>query len=229
LGDSGDGVLAMMKGDKTFVIGDIHGRLGMLENLMAKIPWRPEKDALIFLGDYVDRGPDPRGVVDYILSLIRNYSRISCVLGNHEGMLLDYMAGVNQKLYLTNGGGGTLKAYGGGKGPLSTRSLPEMPSDHMMFYLSLKSFVDIEGYYLVHAGFRPGVPMALQEKFDMMWIREPFISSTYDFGKKVIFGHTPSLEPLVMKNKIGLDTGAAYGKRLCCIELPAEKFYFAAG
>jgi len=216
-----------MNGEKTFVIGDIHGQLGMLENLMAKIPWRPEKDALVFLGDYIDRGPDSRGVVDYILSLTRNYSRIGCVLGNHEGMLLDYLAGVDKKLYLANGGGPTLRAYKRHKGLLSTLFLREMPNDHMAFYNSLKPYVEIENYYLIHAGFTPGVPMALQTKTDMMWIREPFISSTYDFGKKVVFGHTPFLDPLVMKNKIGIDTGAAYGRRLCCLELPAEKFYFS--
>jgi len=217
----------MMKGEKTFVIGDIHGRLGMLENLMDKIPWQPEKDALVFLGDYIDRGPDSRGVVDYILSLTRNYPRISCVLGNHEGMLLNYLAGVDKKLYLANGGGPTLKAYKRGKGLLSTLFLREIPSDHMVFYNSLKPYVEIEDYYLVHAGFMPGVPMAQQARFDMMWIREPFISSTYDFGKKIVFGHTPFIEPRIMKNKIGIDTGAAYGRRLCCLELPAEEFYFS--
>jgi len=217
----------MMNGNKTFVIGDIHGQLGMLENLMAKISWRPDKDALVFLGDYIDRGPDSRGVVDYILSLSRNCSRISCVLGNHEGMLLDYLAGVDKKLYLANGGGPTLKAYKRGKDLLSTLFLHEMPNDHIVFYNSLKPYVEIEDYYLIHAGFMPGVPISLQTRFDMMWIREPFISSTYDFGKKIVFGHTSFLEPLVMKNKIGIDTGAAYGRRLCCLELPAEKFYFS--
>ena len=107
-----------MSGNKTFVIGDIHGQLGMLENLMAKIPWRPEKDALVFLGDYIDRGPDSRGVVDYILSLTENYSRISCVLGNHEGMLLDYLAGVNKDLYLSNGGGPHPESIQTRQGPL---------------------------------------------------------------------------------------------------------------
>jgi diadenosine tetraphosphatase ApaH/serine/threonine PP2A family protein phosphatase len=217
----------MMKGHKTFVIGDIHGQLGMLKNLMEKIPWRPNKDALVFLGDYVDRGPDSRGVVDYILSLSRNYSLIRCVLGNHEGMLLDYLEGVNKDLYLANGGLSTLMAYKGEGGGGSVLDLNEIVSDHKAFYDSLKLYFEIEGYYLVHAGFRPGVPMALQTKTDMMWIREPFISSTFDFGKKIVFGHTPFHEPFVMKNKIGIDTGAAYGRRLCCLELPAEKFCFA--
>ena len=217
----------VMTGHKTFVIGDIHGQLGMLENLMAKIPWRPDKDALVFLGDYVDRGPDSRGVVDYVLSLTRKYSRIGCVLGNHEGMLMDYLKGAHRELYLANGGLSTLKTYEREKYPGAALGEIEIPREHQAFYESLKSYVELEGYYLVHAGFSPNVPIPLQSKMDMMWIREPFLSSTYDFKKKVVFGHTPSLEPRIMKNKIGIDTGAAYGRRLCCLELPSERFYFA--
>lgn len=218
----------MMGAKKTFVIGDIHGQLGMLENLMAKIPWRPGKDALVFLGDYVDRGPDSKGVVDYLLSLTANYSKISCILGNHEGMLLDYLAGVNRELYLFNGGGSTLRTYQRHGNHLSTRPRDvEIPEDHIMFYNSLQLLVELDGYYLIHAGFRPGIPVAMQARTDMLWIREPFISSNHDFGKKVVFGHTPFEEPLIMKNKIGIDTGAAYGRRLCCLELPSQRFYFA--
>ena len=217
-----------MEKDKTFVIGDIHGRLGMLTRLMDKIPWRPGRDGLIFLGDYVDRGPDSRGVVDYILSLTRNYAGVRCILGNHEDMLLDYISGVNQNLYLANGGLATLRAYNTGKCPETAFPLlAHEGHDHMAFYASFKPFIELEHHYLVHAGFRPGIPIAHQTKTDMIWIREPFISSTFDFGKKVVFGHTPFLEPLVMPNKIGLDTGAAHGRRLCCMELPAEKFYFS--
>ena len=215
-----------MKQSKTFVIGDIHGRLGMLTRLMDKIPWRPGRDALIFLGDYVDRGPNSREVVDYILSLTRNYVRISCIMGNHEDMLLDYLWGVNRNLYLANGGLTTLKAYRSEQNPGTPLFVGDIPRDHMAFYTSLKPFIELEHYYLVHAGFRPGIPMARQSRTDMMWIREPFISSTFDFGKKVVFGHTSFPEPLVMANKIGVDTGAAYGKRLTCLELPAEIFYF---
>ena len=213
---------------KAFIIGDIHGQLGMLENLMGKIPWRPDKDALYFLGDYVDRGPDSRGVVDYVLSLTQTHSRIGCVLGNHEAMLLNYLAGVDKTLYLANGGGATLRTYLAPGDRFSSLAEIEMPSDHKAFYDSLKPYYELDAYYLIHAGFRPGVPIPLQTETDMIWIREPFISSSYDFGKKVVFGHTPFWEPFVMENKIGIDTGAAYGRRLCCLELPAEKFYFAS-
>lgn len=215
--------------NKTFVIGDIHGQLGMLKKLMAKIPWRPNKDALVFLGDYVDRGPDSRGVVEYLLRLKAAYSKIVCILGNHEKMLLDYLSGTHMELYIANGGGATLKAYKQDPYGLNPLEREQMPDDHMAFYGSLELYLEIEDYYLVHAGLRPGVPVERQTVMDMTWIREPFISSTHDFGKKVIFSHTPFEEPFIMKNKIGIDTGAAYGMRLCCLELPAEKFYFAGG
>ena len=219
----------MTNDEKIFVIGDIHGQLRMLENLMARIPWRPEKDTLVFLGDYVDRGPNPRGVIDYLISLTAEYSKITCVLGNHEGMLLDYLDGINKELYLANGGGSTLRAYERRRAFLGNLFIDEdIPDAHTAFYKSLKPYAETDGYYMIHAGFRPGIPLAGQSTTDMLWIREPFISSTHDFGKRVVFGHTPFQEPLVMDNKIGIDTGAAYGMRLCCLELPTEKFYFAS-
>ena len=79
---------------------------------------------------------------------------------------------------------------------------------------------------MVHAGFRPGVPLDDQTIEDLTWIRDPFLRSEYDFGKRVIFGHTPFPEPLLMGNKIGLDTGAVYGNKLTCLELPAFKFHY---
>ncbi|MDY6974340.1 MAG: hypothetical protein SV775_18800 [Thermodesulfobacteriota bacterium] len=100
-----------------------------------------------------------------------------------------------------------------------------VPQDHMSFYRSLNPYIELQDYYLVHAGFRPGVPANKQSQEDMIWIRESFIDSDYDFGKKVIFGHTPFYEPLIMANKIGLDTGAVYGNRLTCLELPAFRFH----
>ena len=216
----------MTQARKIFIIGDIHGQLGMLETLMNTIAWRPGRDELIFLGDYVDRGPNSKGVLDYLVSLRRNCPFVRFALGNHEDMLRDYISGINQDLYLVNGGRSTLQNYGLYQHNTAALS-SHFPRDHMEFLFSLELYIELEHYFLVHAGFRPGIPVFEQSKFDMTWIREPFISSLYDFGKKVIFGHTSFPQPLVMRNKIGLDTGAAYGRRLCCLELPEEKFHFA--
>lgn len=211
-----------MEKKKIFIIGDIHGCLDALKRLMDKIPWRPDRDRLIFLGDFIDRGKNSKDVVDYVLALHRCSSQIDCLIGNHEVLFLDYMDGNDRGLYFLNGGWSTLESYRAEK-PEGKGSL--IPSDHMSFYRSLKTYLELEDYYVVHAGFRPGVEIEKQLLEDMTWIREPFIYSDYDFGKRVIFGHTPFHEPLVLKNKIGLDTGAVYGNRLTCLELPDLRFY----
>jgi len=214
-----------MEKEKTFVVGDIHGCLDMLKRLLDTLPWRPGRDRLVFVGDYIDRGPRSKAVVDCILDLIRMDSQVSCLMGNHEAMLLDYLSGIRQDLYIANRGMTTLRSYlaekTAGEGPL-------VPPDHMAFYRSLRPLMELEAYYVVHAGFRPGIAVKSQDPEDMIWIREPFISSDYDFGKKVVFGHTPFTRPLTTENKIGIDTGAVFGNRLTCIELPEERFYSVA-
>jgi len=207
---------------KTFVVGDIHGCLHLLNRLLDAIPWRPGQDRLVFVGDYIDRGPRSKGVIDRILGLIRKDPGVSCLLGNHEAMLLDYLEGIDPELYLANRGMTTLRDY---RGEMPTGRGPLIPPEHMAFYRSLRPYMELEGYYVVHAGFRPGIAVEGQSLDDMLWIREPFISSDYNFGKKVIFGHTPFARPLREVTKIGIDTGAVFGNRLTCIELPEERFY----
>ena len=215
-----------MDSGRTLIIGDIHGCLDMLKRLMDTIAWQPEKDRLIFIGDFIDRGKDPKGVVDYVLSLSRCSPHVQCLTGNHEAMFMDYLSGKDRELFLVNGGGFTLKSYLTGK---SGEEGSLIPQDHISFYQSLKSYIKLQDYYVVHAGFRPGVGIEDQEFEDMVWIRGPFIYSDYDFGKKVIFGHTPFPEPLIMDNKIGVDTGAVYGGKLTCLELPEERLYSVGG
>jgi serine/threonine protein phosphatase 1 len=211
--------------DKIFVIGDIHGCLEMLNNLVNKIPWRHDRDLLIFLGDYIDRGQKSKEVVDYIIALKRYSQYVKCLLGNHDAMFLNYLYNKKPNEYILNGGGSTLKNYGI-ENPGTGDS--QVPPDHIDFFNSLKSYIELDDYYVVHAGFRPGIEISEQKLEDMLWIRETFIASYYDFGKKVIFGHTPFREPLVMENKIGLDTSAVFGNRLTCLELPEERFYSVA-
>lgn len=210
-----------MNNERTFIIGDVHGCLDMLKRMMEKIRWQPESDHLIFLGDYIDRGEDPKGVVDYILSLLKCSSRIECLMGNHEAIFLDYLSGRDKRLFLINGGYNTLQSYDSKREGANNL----IPKDHLAFYESLKTYCELENYYVVHAGFKPGIPIPEQDPEDMVWIREPFIFSSHDFGKRVVFGHTPFSEPLVFPNKIGLDTGAVYGNKLTCLELPEFVFH----
>ena len=211
-----------MEGERIFIIGDIHGCLGLLKRLMDKIDWRPEKDRLIFLGDYIDRGEDPKGVVDFIIELLKISPLVQCLMGNHEGVFLDFLEDGDINLLLLNGGATTLRSY---QMDNKREGQPLIPPDHREFFKRIQPLIELEYFYVVHAGFRPGVEVHQQSLNDQLWIRESFIYSEYDFGKRVIFGHTPFAEPLVMKNKIGLDTGAVYGNKLTGLEIPSMKFH----
>ncbi len=212
-----------MNDEKIFIIGDIHGCLYILKRLINKIPWRSDKDKLIFVGDYIDRGENPKGVVDFILELKSYSNKIECLMGNHESMLLDYIRGKNRDLYLVNGGTTTLASYRAAK---KSDQAPLIPEAHISFFEGLKSYIELDNYYIVHAGFKPGIPVKKQSLEDMLWIRYKFIDSDYDFGKRVIFGHTPFKDPFIRPTKIGIDTGAVYGNKLTCLQLPEVKFYF---
>jgi len=211
-----------MDREKIFVIGDIHGCLDMLKRLIRQIKWNPDADQLIFIGDYVDRGEDPKGVVDFILKLKKRSALVKCLIGNHEQMLLDYLSGADRKNFLMNGGNSTLRSYNETR---SNDSEPLFPQSHLDFFSSLLPMIELDEYYIVHAGFRPNLRIEDQDLDDMIWIRDEFIYSDYDFGKVVIFGHTAFDRPRIMKNKIGIDTGAVYGNSLTCLELPERKFH----
>jgi serine/threonine protein phosphatase 1 len=212
-----------MQEQKTFIIGDVHGCLQMLKKLMKKIEWAPERDRLIFLGDYVDRGEDSCGVVDFVLHISRQSPMVECLLGNHEQILLDFLSGRDPSTFFLNGGTATLNSYRFGQERFGDLLIP---GEHVEFMKSLKRWIELDDYYIVHAGFRPGVELEEQNLEDLLWIRDSFIFSDFHFGKRVIFGHTPFSEPLIMANKIGLDTGAVYGNKLTCLELPSFKFHF---
>jgi serine/threonine protein phosphatase 1 len=209
---------------KIFTIGDIHGCISYLEDLFAKLKIDPEKDRIVFIGDYVDRGPDIKGVVEFILELKQTY-QVICLIGNHERLLLDYYDyGHNKELWFANGGTSTVVSYGIETTRKGKRI--DIPEAHLKFFRSLLPYYETDDYIFVHGGLKPGVPLQDQELIDLVWIRDDFIRSQYDFGKKIIFGHTPRLSgPYIDNYKIGIDTGAVYGGKLTCLELPEIKFY----
>jgi serine/threonine protein phosphatase 1 len=212
-----------MQEQKIFIIGDVHGCLPMLQKMMNKIDWRPEKDRLIFLGDFVDRGEDSCGVIDFVLDISRRSPMVECLLGNHEHVLLDFLSGRNPATFFLNGGTATLNSYRFGQERFGDLRIP---GEHIEFMKSFQKWIELDDYYIVHAGFRPGVELEEQNLEDLLWIRDSFIFSDFHFGKRVIFGHTPFSQPLIMANKIGLDTGAVYGNKLTCLELPSFRFHF---
>ena len=196
---------------RIFVIGDIHGCFDKLRALMDKIPINFKRDQLIFIGDYIDRGSRSIEVVDYLIDLKKRVPGIIFLKGNHEDMLENYLDGTDRFTYLLNGGQQTLDNYL--NRPNNPSKYP-VPSTHLEFFNSLHLYYQTDDYIFVHAGLRKKMPLESQKRIDLLWIRDEFISSHFDFGKRVIFGHTPFKEPLVQTNKIGIDTGAVYGNRL---------------
>ncbi|MBW2429850.1 MAG: serine/threonine protein phosphatase [Deltaproteobacteria bacterium] len=209
---------------KIFAIGDIHGSFDRLQELMQKIPIDFTEDILVFIGDYIDRGPGSVEVVNYLIGLKKRVPEIIYLKGNHEDMLEKYLDGTDRFTYLLNGGQNTLDSY---LSKTNTSNSFPIPPDHMEFFQSLRLYYETEDYIFVHAGLRPKVPLESQEAEDLLWIRDKFIYSRYNFGKPVVFGHTPLEKPLVEPNKIGIDTGAVYGNALTCVQLPSLEFFVA--
>ena len=206
---------------KIFAVGDIHGCLDKLQALMEKIDIDYAEDTLVFLGDYIDRGKNSYEVVEYLLALKNQCHHIVFLKGNHEEMLFNYLSGQDTVTFLFNGGKQTLQEYTDASGEVF------IPSRHLSFFNSLQLYYETDDYIFVHAGLKDDVPLERQAADDLLWIRKPFINSSYDFGKLIIFGHTPVPEVLIHDNKIGIDTGAVYGYKLTCIELPGKIFHEA--
>jgi len=208
--------------NRIFAIGDIHGCIDQLVALMDTIPIQMSRDKLVFIGDYIDRGPDSFAVVEYLVKLKTRFPAVVFLKGNHEDMLENYLDGSDRFTYLLNGGQQTLDDY------LQRADSPRshaIPATHLAFFRSLTLYHQTENYIFVHAGLRQNVALEEQRPEDMLWIREQFLYCRHSFGKKVVFGHTPFPEPLVESNKIGIDTGAVYGNRLTCVQLPEEVFF----
>ena len=208
---------------RIFAVGDIHGCYDRLRALLDRIPLDWSRDQLVFMGDYIDRGPQSFEVVEHLIGLQELHPDIVFLKGNHEQMLADYLLGKDRMLYLYNGGQQTLESYlrNGAPGEFP------IPPRHRRFFDTLRLFHETDAFIFVHAGLRQGLPLAEQGPEDLLWIRESFIDSQHSFGKRVVFGHTPFDRPLVQPNKIGIDTGAVFGNQLTCVQLPEEIFYHA--
>jgi serine/threonine protein phosphatase 1 len=210
--------------ERIFAIGDIHGCYDPLVRLLGRIPIDWSRDRLVFMGDYIDRGPQSFEVIEHLIEVQKRHPETVFLKGNHEQMLADYLSGKDRMTYLYNGGQQTLDSY------LRNASAPgryPIPEAHLRFFESLQLMFESENYIFVHAGLRKGLPLERQRPEDLLWIRENFVDTRHSFGKRVVFGHTPFDEPRVESNKIGIDTGAVYGNKLTCVQLPEEEFYFA--
>jgi len=211
--------LKISKDSRIFAIGDIHGCVSKLNQLLEILPINWERDYLVFLGDYIDRGESPKKVVDKVVELKRAYpQRVVTLMGNHESMFLDFLAGKGISTFLYNGGSATLKSYYIG-------DKLEIPEEHLKFFKELKLLVETEDYIFVHAGINPYKPISEQDEEDLLWIRGSFYRYQGSLPKTVVFGHTPFNEPLVKDDRIGIDTGCVYGGSLTAVMLPEKKFF----
>ena len=216
-----------------YVIGDIHGCVDELRRLVDGLPL-VNGDVVVFLGDYIDRGPDSRGVVSYLLSLQRNHEEVKFefLKGNHEDMLLSYLgvAGQHGDMFLMNGGKATLASYALEPGHLTPRhALSVIPSSHMEFFGQLRSYLLLDSFLCVHAGINPQKTLNEQSEDEFFWIRDAFIYRPHALPYTVIFGHTPQAAVFYdLPYKVGLDTGLVYGNLLTCLELD-EKVLFQIG
>jgi serine/threonine protein phosphatase 1 len=202
----------MTEAPLTFAVGDIHGQNEKLGALLDRC-WKLSDGRaarFVFLGDYIDRGPDSRAVIDTLIDLqARQPNLVICLRGNHEASLLAIVAG-NESIFPTwcnkNGGITTLKSYGVG-------DPAEIPATHLRWLNMLPLFHDDGRRFFVHAGIDPQRTLAEQREDDLLWIREPFLSSDIDFGRLIVHGHTPqhNFIPDQRPNRLNLDTAAAYG------------------
>lgn len=215
---------AVPAGLRVYAIGDIHGRLDLLEDLHAQIRrdlavGAPLQAVLVYLGDYVDRGLHSKEVVNLLINGPLPAGRAIFLKGNHEEAFLDFLGDPGFGMVWRNFGGlETLHSYGVPEAArlatvdqflLAHRSLQEsLPAAHLTFLRSLRLNVSFGDYFFAHAGVRPGVPLDRQSDEDLLWIRDQFLDSAEDFGKIVVHGHTPEAEPVIRANRIGIDTGA---------------------
>ena len=221
-----------------YVIGDIHGRLDLLDRAIDAIrrddAHKKNVGTAITLGDYIDRGPSSRGVVDRLADNPFEMPFVA-LKGNHEVLFEDFLANPEVgEHWRALGGLETLHSYGVPARLLMVGNYEEaaaslrtaLPSKHLDFLQSLRMSYEHGKYFFCHAGVRPGVPLERQNEEDLIWIRDEFLNSKMDFGKIVVHGHTPVHEPEVLPNRINLDTGAFATGKLTCLVLEGPRHRF---
>jgi serine/threonine protein phosphatase 1 len=194
----------------TFAIGDIHGcqraLIAMLQQCRDYA--KGQSHRLVFIGDYIDRGPDSRSVIDTLRQLQErsDSQAVICLMGNHEDMFLEALDSGDPSNWFYNGGGHTLASYG-------ARDPKDLPPDDVAWIRSLRLSFDDGLRFFAHAGVDPDCPLDHQPREALLWIREPFLRNHRDYGRLIVHGHTPqrTARPEIRPNRINLDTGCVYG------------------
>jgi serine/threonine protein phosphatase 1 len=209
-------------GVRIYAMGDIHGRADLLNQMFTVIDAdlarsRPKHPIEVFLGDYIDRGPDSRRTLDLLIERSRKHQSVF-LKGNHEAFLLEVLRDPSKlQDWRQYGGLQTLISYGlkpslnpdpAERIELMQRMAAALPETHKQFLQRLKPKFTCGDFFFVHAGVRPGIPLAEQQEADLLWIRDEFLQSEENFGKYIVHGHTPVREPDIRPNRINIDTGA---------------------
>jgi serine/threonine protein phosphatase 1 len=226
-----DGLRPDTTATRVYAVGDVHGRLDLLLRLEAAIrndlEARPSAAPLVcYLGDYVDRGPSSAGVIDHLAAPTYDGLRRIFLRGNHEDRMLAFLEepAANGPGWVKFGGREALTSYGLPEADIEAEDwqalrdalAAALPPAHLTFLGALELALRWRGYLFVHAGLDPGRPLGDQDEHDLMWIREPFLSSDRDFGFRVVHGHVVEPEPVFRTNRIGIDTGAYNSGVLTC-------------
>lgn len=233
------------EGRRVYAIGDVHGRNDLLQQLLEKIVRDDgERDQaqseIIFLGDLVDRGPDSAGVIDTAMQLKSDRGNVRFLMGNHEEVYLAAATGDEKSVRFFNriGGRETILSYEISKeeyidldiSQLAARIPTLFPREHVDFVSGFEDQIIIGDYAFVHAGIRPGIPLAEQRKKDLRWIREEFLATREAHEKVIVYGHTISDDVVEAGNRIGIDTGAYYSNKLTALALQGpERWYLDTG
>lgn len=223
-----------MSNQPVYAIGDIHGHLDKLVELHGWIDRDQTKfgeGPIVHVGDFTDRGPDSKGVLDYLIEGKAAGKNWSFLKGNHDRMMSLYLQDVPERDHRLRaeyewthprlGGLETLQSYGidirlDGAG-LHRASLDTVPQSHIDFLNDLPTKAEFDGILIVHAGIRPGVPLAQQTEDDLIWIRDEFHFSRASHGPLIIHGHTPVEDVFHYGNRVNIDTGVAYGGPLSAV------------
>lgn len=208
---------------RAYVVGDVHGRLDLLQALLELVEddvrkRRPMRTSIVFLGDLIDRGPDSAGVVELLRGYRPAFAQTVFLMGNHEEVMLRVLGG-DAALFLKwmkFGGAECVRSYGAD--PEALKKMPpaeairllkgQIPANHVDFLAGFADTISFGSYLFVHAGIRPGTSLADQTQTDLRWIREPFLEDERDHGHVVVHGHTICEEVELCSNRIGIDTGA---------------------
>jgi serine/threonine protein phosphatase 1 len=228
------------KDTRIYAVGDVHGRADLLSGLFSRVDahlqvYPVAQPVQVFLGDYIDRGPGSREVLDLLIARRRRHL-VLCLKGNHEtyaAQFLDDPSVLSDWKHV--GGVNTLRSYGvasttgddlRGQRAAATAFRRALPDSHRRFLNGLALSFICGDFFFAHAGVRPGIPLRQQRQQDLLWIREEFLLHEGDFGKIVVHGHTPAREPDVRPNRINIDTGAYATGQLTCLVLEGEQMVF---